>query len=282
MVLPPEEEVALGRQISAEVEAHYELHPDEELQRYVAFLGDSIVAATGEKRPEISWSFKVIDDPDSVNAMALPGGFIYLFSGLLLIMETEAELVGVIAHEMAHVNLRHIAERLATIYGIEVLGAVALGRDPSTLRRIIATIVAQGYLLRYSRGQEREADAEAIEYMILAGWDPLELASFFARLEAAARPPQWLSTHPSPENRAAYVQERVAGREVPSRTGRERFREVQERLLLEGQVKDGASGKGIPSRHTSEAGGHPSCLLDRVSKETGKSKCIGAGGGLGR
>jgi beta-barrel assembly-enhancing protease len=236
--------VALGRQLAREVEAHYTMHPDEVVQTYVSDLGALIVEAAGNPRPEVPWSFRVIDQPEQLNAMALPGGWIYLYSGLLLTMETEAELVAVLAHEIAHVTLRHIAERLATMFGIEVLAAVALGQDPGTLERILATIFAQGYLLRYSRGQEREADSAAIEYAIAAGWDPRGLAWFFERLEDQPRPPEWLSTHPSPEARVEYVGERVAGREIPTRTGQERFEQVLERLRAREAIseKEGAAG----------------------------------------
>ena len=230
VVLTPEEEVALGRELAREVEARFDFHPDLVVQRYVQDLGEMLVRASGEPRPEVPWSFKVIDDPDQVNAMALPGGWIYIFSGLMLLVESESEISGVLAHEIAHVNERHIAQRLATIYGIEVLAAVALGRDPGTLERIIATIMAQGYLLNYSRAQEREADALAVDYTINAGWDPRGLADFFEHLTETPRPPTWLATHPSPEDRIANVHELLAGRTIPTRTGRERYAIIRNRV----------------------------------------------------
>ncbi|MFW6369329.1 MAG: M48 family metallopeptidase, partial [Myxococcota bacterium] len=211
VVLPPEDEVELGRQLSREVEAEVELHPDPLVQEYVSNLGSQILAAIDDPRPEAEWNFKVIDDPENVNAMALPGGWNYIFSGLMRVVESEAELGGVIAHEIAHVTQRHIAERLATIYGVEVLASVALGQDPSTLQRIVASIVAQGYLLNYSRGQEREADAFGVDYMIASGLDPRALAYFFEHLAGLPRPPVWISSHPNPEARIESIYELIEG-----------------------------------------------------------------------
>jgi beta-barrel assembly-enhancing protease len=231
IVLPPEDEVALGRQLATELEANLDLHPDPAIQDYVADLGAQIVAAIGDPRPEVEWHFKVIDAPEDVNAVALPGGWIYLTSGLLLLVETEAELVGILAHEIAHVTRRHIAERLATIYGLEILAAVALGQDPGTLERIVTTVLAQGYLLRYSRDQEREADAYGAEYAIAARWDPRGLIWFFEHLVEAPRPPTWLATHPSPDARIELLEAQLSGREpLPSRVGRARYDSVRARV----------------------------------------------------
>ncbi len=255
IVLPAEDEIALGRELSRQFEEHYRLVPDEVVQSYVQDIGELLVVASGKPRPEVEWSFRVVDEPEEVNALALPGGWIYVYSGLLLMLDSEAELAGVLAHEIAHVNERHVAERLATIYGVEVLRTVALGRDPGTLATIVGSMVAQGYLLSYSRSQEREADALAVEYTIEAGWDPRSLATFFEALDELPRPPMWLSTHPSPLARKEFIHERVAGRVIPTTLGRERYQKVRERLRAPAEVRLGMIPKSLPSGCEEAIGG---------------------------
>lgn len=227
VVMPVDQEIELGRKLSAEVEEELDILANPAVQRYITSLGNRAVAAAGgERHRDMSFTFKVVDDPDTINAFALPGGFIYIYSGLLLAAETEAEVMSVLSHEVAHVTKRHIAERLATNYGLQVLAAVALGEDSSTLQQMVASIAGTGYLLRFSREQEVDADLTGLRYTIGAGYSPKGFVDFFGRLagdrSAGSRKAlTWISTHPMPEDRASYVEEAIAEHApVPTREGR--------------------------------------------------------------
>ena len=142
---------------------------------------------------DININFHVVDDPNTVNAFAIPGGDIYIYSGLLLQADTESEVVGVLGHEVAHVTERHIAERLVQTYGIQTLASVALGNNPGMLTQMLAGVAAQGYVLKYGRDQESEADRTGLKYTIDAGYDPQGMVTFFQqsspKTRPAARPP---------------------------------------------------------------------------------------------
>ncbi len=228
VILPIDQEIKLGKELSSEMEKELTLHPNQEVQQYISTLGRQVVEGAGKERHRsMPFTFKVVDEPDTINAFALPGGFIYIYSGLLLAAESEAEVVGVLAHEVAHVTRRHIAERLATAYGLQALTAVALGEDSSTLTQMVGTVLGTGYLLKFSREQEVDADVTAVRYAVAAGWNPSGLIDFFERLggdrEAGSRRALgWVSTHPMPEDRIVHVREAIKGHSsVPSRDGRE-------------------------------------------------------------
>ncbi len=254
VLLPVDQEIELGKQISAEMEEELTLHPSAEVQRYIQNLGARVVAAAGrERHKDMSFTFKVVDDPDTLNAFALPGGWIYIYSGLLLQAQSEAEVVGVLAHEVAHVTRRHIAERLAAAYGLQVLAAVALGEDPSTVKQMAGAVLSTGYLLRFSREQEVDADVTGVRYTVGAGWSPNGLIDFFKRLggdrEAGSRRALgWISTHPMPEDRVVHVEEAIAGfSSVPTKDGRA---EHQRLLSLLGAPTP-KTAPSSPSRTTS-------------------------------
>lgn len=234
MVLPTDEEIALGRQMSQEIEQKVQLVRDPAVNRYVSDLGRQIVAAAHDKRPEIEFKFRVIDDPKTVNAFAIPGGWIYVYSGLLLNMTDGAELAAVLGHEVAHVTLRHVGQRLATAYGLQILAAVAFGEDPSTLEKLVTAVVANGYLLKFSRDQERAADEKGVRYEAQAGWDPRGFIQFFETLKSLEQGPQvpaWLSSHPLPQDRIDTVQALIRGLgTVPDREGKADYLDMRRSL----------------------------------------------------
>jgi beta-barrel assembly-enhancing protease len=206
LLLPPQQEAELGRQLQAEVASQYRFHPNQEVQAYVAELGQRVVAASGPVHEAIQIEFTVIDDDEQVNAFAIPGGGIYVFSGLLLAAEDEAEVVGVLGHEVAHVTERHVAERLATAYGLELLASVALGDNPGTVAQLLASLAGTGVILRFSREQEREADAVGVGAMVRAGYDPYGMVRFFERLQGGGpRVFAFLQSHPAPEERIENI-----------------------------------------------------------------------------
>jgi beta-barrel assembly-enhancing protease len=231
VLLPPEEENRLGEQVSAQFESEVVLLDDPEVVSYVQDLGRQL-AAQAEVPEGIELQFHVIDAPDVVNAVALPGGHIYVYTGLMQMAQDEAELVAVLAHEIAHVTRRHIASQLVAMFGIEALTGMVLGNDPGMVQQLAAGVATQGYMLQFSREAEREADEVGLSYVVDAGWDPHGYVSFFSRLaEEDVDVPVFLRSHPAPLDRVANAREHIADLEtVPDHDGRERYREMLQRL----------------------------------------------------
>jgi len=207
------QEISLGRSYSQQVEATMSIYDDVELQAYVERVGQSL-AATSE-RPDLPWSFKIVDDP-VVNAFALPGGFIYVTRGILTYFDSEAELASVVGHEIGHVTARHSVEQMSRAQ----LGGLVLGVG-SALSRGVQRFggLAQSGLgvlfLSYSRGDERQADALGVRYALRDGYDPREAIKVHEMLgrQTAARGgsgvPAWLSTHPSSADRIDRLRQQL-------------------------------------------------------------------------
>lgn len=232
VALPVEREVELGARLAAEFEKEVQLLDDPQVVGYVQEVGQDVVAAAGGAIPEgIQVTFKVIDAPDTVNAVTLPGGAIYVYSGLLHALDDEAQLVGVLSHEVAHVSERHIAEQLAAQYGLQGLLAIALGGGANLLQLIVGQLAGQGALLKFSRSHETEADRVAIDTMIEAGYDPRALADFFEMLRGSARGPVFLQTHPDPGDRIAAIEEAIGRKgRVPTFRGEREYRQLKANL----------------------------------------------------
>lgn len=200
VLIPVEEENRLGQQMRAEIDAELTIHANKELQAYVKGLGTKAARAAGKQTPQgITYDFVVVDDDKTVNAFAIPGGTIYIYTGLLKRAANEAEVMGVLGHEVAHVTNRHVAQRLVAIYGISAVASMALGESPSTLAQIVANVAANGFLLKYSRDAEREADRYGVAYSARAGYDPSGFITFFQKMESGG--PAFLASHPAPEER---------------------------------------------------------------------------------
>lgn len=212
LFLPPEQAAQLGARMAQEIEAKQPLHPSAQLQSRVARFGQQVLAQAGEVPQAYDFSFKAIEDPDTVNAFALPGGQIYVTSGLVELAGTDAQLASVLAHEVAHVTERHIAERLATSYGVQALGAAALGADAGTVSQLVGSVLQQGFLLKYSRDQELQADRVGVRYLRQAGYDPNAAIAMFRKLQQASGdgPPVFLSSHPSTGDRIEQLREVIA------------------------------------------------------------------------
>jgi len=201
-------EIEMGREADGQVTAQMGLVEDAELQQYVSKLGLQLAAAS--ERPDLPWSFKVVDDP-TVNAFALPGGFIYVTRGILANFESEAELAGVLGHEVGHVTARHSVSQI-TRQQIQA-GALGVGMIFSERVRSAGGLLSglgQILNLSYSRGHETEADELGLRYLSRTGYDTEALVGVFQMLAAVSgsgdgRVPEWQLTHPYPENREANI-----------------------------------------------------------------------------
>jgi Zn-dependent protease with chaperone function len=232
-----EQDVQLGREAAAQVEQQMQVVKDQNLENYVQRIGQKLVASP--KAGGFPYSFKVVNDK-SINAFALPGGFTYVNTGLLSAVENEAQLAGVMAHEISHVALRHGTNQASKANLLQLPAMIAgsvLGSGGGLLGQLAQVGIGLGFnsvLLKYSRDAEKQADLLGAQIMADAGYNPMEMAHFFEKLsaEGGSRAPVFLSDHPDPGDRTQYVQEEV--REMPQRdytsTGTGQLKQIQARL----------------------------------------------------
>jgi beta-barrel assembly-enhancing protease len=226
----PEQDIELGRQAEQQVLRQVRVHPNRDVQEFVQQMGARLVATPAATN--YPFRFTVIQE-ESINAFALPGGPVFIHSGLIRAASTEGELAGVIAHEIAHVVLRHGTSQASKANLVQLpamLAGAALGNSAGALGQLGLSVALESVLLRYSRNAETEADALGARMMYEAGYDPLEMARFFQKLEESggARAPEFLSSHPNPGSRVSKVSAEV--RTFPSKryqAGSGRFNEIQ-------------------------------------------------------
>jgi beta-barrel assembly-enhancing protease len=197
----------MGRQFEAELAEELELSEDPALTR----MGERIVSQT--EMADLPWRFYVVRD-ETVNAFNVPGGLVYVHSGLIEAAGDEDELAAVVGHEIGHGVARHGTERLTQQYGMAVLAGVVLGEDPGVVSEIVAQVVAAGAVARFSREQEFEADELGVRHMADAGYDPEGMVSFLQRLlELQEREPgtveRFFATHPATEDRIEEVEGQI-------------------------------------------------------------------------
>lgn len=174
-----DDEWQLGNQLAAEVASQVRLSNDAQALAYVTSVGERIHRTTPlADRP---FHFYIVNDP-SVNAFALPGGHVYVNSGLIAQADHANMLAGVMAHEISHVVARHSIQQMQQAQGINVLGSILLGQNPSALQSILAQVVAGGAMARFSRADEKQADDLGLGYMVAAGYDPHGMLDMFQKL----------------------------------------------------------------------------------------------------
>jgi len=209
-----EEEWQLGNQLSQDVEKQLRLNNDPAVNAYVRNMGQKIVAQAAPPFNQLPWNFHVVED-ESINAFAIPGGHVYVHTGLIKNAANASQLAGVMAHEISHVLARHSTEQLSRQYGLSVIAGAVLGQNPGQLTQIAAQIVAGGALARFSRDAEREADNIGIQAMAAAGYNPNGMAAMFEVLLAQrqgqpGKLEQFFSTHPLTEERVRDARSRAA------------------------------------------------------------------------
>ncbi len=231
-IFSKDQEVQIGREAAVEVRKQVEVVKDSELQSYISTLGRRL--ASNPAAGDYPYSFTLVNDR-SINAFALPGGPVFANSGLISHADNEAQVAGVLAHEIAHVALRHATNQASKANLLQLpaaLAAAAIGQGSTVtqLGQLGLGLGVQSAMLRYSRDAETQADALGARLMSEAGYNPLEMARFFEKLEGegGARAPQFLSSHPNPGNRRKAVEAEVGALptgQYGAETGR--FREAQ-------------------------------------------------------
>jgi predicted Zn-dependent protease len=252
-VMDESTEIAEGQKAHQQVLQEYSLYPSPAVQKYVNDLGQKLAAQSHRK--QLKWHFTVLDSPE-INAFALPGGYVYVTRGIMAYMESEADLAGVIGHEIGHVTARHGAQRATTqqtagigVFAASILGAVLESQGLPGVGQLagqVSQTVAAGYVASYGREQELQADGLGAEYLSRTSYDPrnmvdvitvLKNQEMFAADQAKAegRPaPQrndWLASHPSNDQRLEMITRLAAqykGQGNYAGEGRERYLSVMQ------------------------------------------------------
>lgn len=205
-----QDDIDLGAQIAAEIASDPATYPILSETTYAdayALVDDIVdrILAGGEvaHKDDFVWEVHIINDDNIINAFATPGGYIYIYTGLIKYLDNEAQLAGVMGHEMAHADLRHTTDQLTQAYGISFLLSVLLGDDQS----VIADIAASLTQLAFSREDESQADEYSVIYLCPTEYYAPASAGFFEKVEAegGTEIPVFLSTHPNPDDRIANI-----------------------------------------------------------------------------
>jgi beta-barrel assembly-enhancing protease len=205
----------LGQEAAAQVRKQMTVIKDPVLTSYVNAVGKRLASTPEAQQSGFPFSFEVVADP-SINAFALPGGPMFINTGLLKAVDNEAQLAGVMGHEMSHVILRHGTNQASKANLIQLPAALAAGAAGGSMTAKLAALGiglgANSVLLKFSRSAETQADLTGSHLMSEAGYNPAEMARFFQKLEAqgGARAPQFMSDHPNPGNRERAIQQEAA------------------------------------------------------------------------
>jgi len=256
----PEQDVQIGREAAAEVRQKYPVINDSQIRNYLERLGDRLVEAAPRElnNAAYEYSFTPVNLKD-INAFALPGGPMFINRGMIQAAATEGEVAGVMAHELAHVLLRHGTANATKQQGFQI-GAIAGAIAGAVIGGNLGQIVSQGsqfglgtWLMKYSREYEKDADIVGAQIMARAGYDPRDLAHMFETIQkqGGSGGPEFLSDHPNPGNRTQYItaeaqQLRIAPR--PSDQGfqqvRARFNSLPPARTMAEMEREGPTGSG--------------------------------------
>jgi beta-barrel assembly-enhancing protease len=211
-----QQEVQMGQEYSAQINAQLPIVRDPEINRYINVLGDSIAGLTSRGQ-ELEWHFYVVDAPE-VNAFAVPGGYIYVNRGLIERTQKMDQLAGVLGHEIGHVVKRHSIKQMEQMQGAQIgvtLGCVLLNACNSDLAQAGINVAGSAIFAKFSRSDEAEADEVGIQNVVRAGISPNGIPEMFQILinERARNPSavdNWFATHPTEESRIADTQRMIA------------------------------------------------------------------------
>ena len=231
------DEIALGRDAQQQIRKTVPALDDATIADYVAQIGRQLAARA--QGPRYPYTFSIANYRE-LNAFALPGGPVWIHRGIIHAAANESQLAGVVAHEVAHIAERHAADQITkqlVANGLLGLLGAVLGNEPGGARtaRAGAQILAGGYMMKFSRDDERDADRVGVQIMRRAGWDPRGMADFMETLRRqqgrdAGSVEVFLSSHPAPAERVVLLRNAI-GRSPSGRRDSERFRAVKARAL---------------------------------------------------
>ena len=211
-VVSLQEEWQLGQRLNRDVSRQMPVANDARANEYINLVGQRLAATTYYR--ELPWHFHIVEDP-AINAFTIPGGHIYVNTGLIKAADNVAELAGVIAHELGHGVSRHGTEMLTKQYGFSMVAGLVLGNNPAVYQQLLAQIVGGGLFAKYSRDAEREADTRGVQEMYDAGYDPTGMVTMFQELLAQEKShpsglAKFFASHPLTEERIANVRAQIA------------------------------------------------------------------------
>jgi beta-barrel assembly-enhancing protease len=195
----------LGAQVAMELESNPQEYPildsvrNVAAYKYIYDMRDKILnSGKVIHKDEFQWRIRIIRDDKTLNAFCTPGGYIYVYTGLIKFLDAEDQLAGVMGHEIAHADFRHSTRQITQMYGLQMLLNVLAG-DREALKTVTGGLIG----LRFSRKHETEADEASVHYLCPTEWDAAGGAKFFKKITelGGVNPPEFLSTHPSPDNR---------------------------------------------------------------------------------
>lgn len=200
-----EDDKALGAQVAAEIDADTENFPlldsvkYKEVYDYIYEVRDNILnSGEVDYKDDFEWRLRIIHDDSTLNAFCTPGGYIYIYTGILKFLESEDEFAGVLGHEIGHADMRHSTRQMTKMFGVQVLIGIIAGN-----REMLSQVTSALVNLSFSRAHENEADERSVKYLCPTDYNAAGGAGFFEKLQAmgSESPPEFLSTHPSPEGR---------------------------------------------------------------------------------
>lgn len=209
-----EDDISLGENLKNEIRSNPAEYPLLDRNTYSAAyanmnrIRDSILSS-GELiyGDRFNWDIDIINNDSVLNAFCAPGGYICVYTGIIRYLDNEAQFAGVMGHEMAHADRRHVTDQLTKAYGIQILLGIVLGNNPNQLAEIAANLAAGVASLAFSRDAEYEADEYSVKYLYETSYDARGVGGFFQKIDGSPQPPEFLSTHPHPDNRYDKIEE---------------------------------------------------------------------------
>ncbi len=235
-VFPVSYDIELGKQVSMDIASkpkQFPILPESQYSGVYQFIrkitGKILNSGKVENKSKFAWELKIIRDDKTLNAFATPGGYIYLYTGLIKYLDEEDQLAGVLAHEIAHADRRHSTKQLTKILGTQILLDIALNTvsDKKKANENVGKVTAALVGLSFSRAHESEADKYSVVYLCPTDYSADGAAMFFEKIKDKPTPPQWLSTHPSPANRVKHIRKE---KEKLACKGKGHYRSEYERI----------------------------------------------------
>lgn len=211
-----QDDIEFGKELQKEIQSNPANYPLLDKNQYseayahIYRIRDSILTSDKLKYgDDFDWEIDIIHDDSVLNAFCAPGGYICVYTGIIKYLDHESQLAGVMGHEMAHADRRHSTDQLTKAYGIQILLSILLGNDPNTLAEIAANLAAGVATLAFSRDAEYESDEYSVKYLYETAYDARGVGGFFQKLDSlnASQSPEFLSTHPHPDNRYEKILE---------------------------------------------------------------------------
>ena len=251
-----QQDIAVGKQNADQAERQLPMCNAPKVDAYLTQLGKKLVAHLDTHGAEYPWEFHCVNDR-SINAFALPGGYVFVNRGAIEAADNEAQLAGVMAHELSHVALRHGTNQASraqlTEGGLGIVGGLLGGGVSGALIQQLGTFAAGSVLLRYSRSAETQADVSGTQVLYDSGYDPRAMAQFFEKLEAESKgknPAEFFSDHPNPDHRVERVDQeidRLGGTPPNAKRDSQEFEAAKREVMNLPIVKRGTPGAAGPS-----------------------------------